>query len=654
MIENVIASLVDEIKVRVKGLWEIELETVPMTHPPKIELGDLASPIAFEIAKKLEKNPRLIASELATRLILPPGIDSAKVEGGGYVNFRFRRGEFLRDFLAFDATTAAERPGKIVVEHTNINPNKAAHIGHLRNAILGDILVRVLRTVGYKVEVQNYIDDTGVQLADVVVAFIKLEQKDAAGIAAMPDPFDRTCWEIYARIGREYAADATKLEWRKEALHAIENGQEPWASVGKIVAERVVRAHLATTGRLGIRYDLLPKESDILGRHFWDSAFERLKASGTVRLETEGKNAGCWVIGLADSEQFAGMEDADKVLVRSNNTVTYTGKDIAYQLWKFGQLARDFDYRMIPFEIHHLDGRVEPTGVWTTATRGGEPGAPRFGEASKVYNVIDVRQSYLQKVVKESLRSLGLEREANGSVHFAYEMVALTPAAAKELGLKLSPEEEKKAFVEMSGRKGLGVIADDLVDALYRKAADEVRKRERSLSDADVRQTAEVMTIGSLRYFMSKFGRNKVIAFDFAEALNFEGDTGPYLQYAAVRAENIVRKLRERGFATELTAEERVRFMKANVADDLWAMIRACAEIPEIVAKAAETQELSLVTRAAHELAQRFNQVYHKHPILKERNADLRAVRLAAVLIFQREFRKLLEGVLGIPVPERM
>jgi arginyl-tRNA synthetase len=654
MIDAVIRSLQEEIRVRVKGLWEIDLEAIPVSVPPKVELGDLATPIAFEIAKKLEKNPRLVAGELATRLILPPGIESAKVEGGGYVNFRFRRGEFLRDFLSWEEPAAEAQPGKIVVEHTNINPNKAAHIGHLRNAILGDILVRVLRATGNVVEVQNYIDDTGVQLADVVVAFVKLEGKDRAGVEAIPDPFDRVCWETYARIGREYAADETKLEWRREALHAIEKGEEPWAGVGRVVADRIVRAHLATTGRIGVDYDLLPKESDVLGRQFWDSAFERLRDSGTIRLESEGKNAGCWVIGLADSEEFAGMEDADKILVRSNGTVTYTGKDIAYQLWKFGRLARDFAYRKLPYDVHLLDGRLEPREVWTTATRDGESDAPKFGGATRVFNVIDVRQSYLQKVVRESLRALGLEKEAAGSIHFSYEMVALTPSAAKELGLTLSPEEEKKAFVEMSGRKGLGVIADDLVDAMVRKAADEVRKRERSLGNDAVQATAAALTVGALRYFMSKFGRTKVIAFDFAEALNFEGDTGPYLQYAAVRALNIVRKLEERGLAAKPTDDEKKAFMKANVADDLWGMIRACASIPEAVRKAAETQELSLVTRTAHDLAQKFNQVYHRHPILKERNPEIRAVRLAAVLIFLREFRRLLETILGIPVPDRM
>jgi len=654
MIDAVTRSLEEEIKVRVKGLWEIVLEEVPLTRPPKVDLGDLATPVAFEIAKKLEKSPRLIAGELASRLILPPGIDSAKVEGGGYLNFRFRRGEFLRDFLSYEAPAPAEKSGKVIVEHTNINPNKAAHIGHLRNAILGDILVRCLRATGEKVEVQNYIDDTGVQLADVVVAFVKLEGMNAAAVAAIPDPFDRYCWDIYARIGREYLADEAKLEWRKEALHAIEKGEEPWSSVGRLVTDRIVRAHLGTAGRLGIDYDLLPKESDILGRRFWESAFDRLKESGAIRLETEGKNAGCWVIGLTETEGFAGMEDADKVLVRSNGTVTYTGKDIAYQLWKFGRLARDFEYAKIEYPVSYMDGRSETKQVWTSVTRGGEGGHPSFGEATKVFNVIDVRQSYLQKVVKEGLRALGLEREATGSIHFFYEMVALTPAAAKELGLELSPEDQKKAFIEMSGRKGLGVIADDLVDALVKKAAEEVKKRERSLSPDDVRATASALTIGALRYFMSKFSRNKVIAFDFAEALNFEGDTGPYLQYAAVRAENIVRKLAERGLATELTDAERVRFMKATVADDLWGMVTACASIPETIQKAAETQELSLVTRAAHDLAQKFNQVYHRHPILKERNADLRATRLAAVLIFRREFRKLLEVILGIPVPERM
>ena len=474
-------------------LYGIGLERVVLERPPKVSLGDFATPTAFDLAKKVRKAPRAIASEIAAAVVLPRGVREARVEGGGYLNFFVNRSDVARGLLA-EPVPRPRRDGKVIVEHTNINPNKAAHIGHLRNALLGDVLVRALRYLGHEVEVQNYLDDTGVQVADVVAGLQHLsgvasERQMAEVIATATPPggernpkgFAYLCWDLYAEVGRTYKARPETQAWRTEVLHGIEAGDNETAAIAAAVSEAVSSAHLATMGRIGIAYDLLPRESDILRRNFWGRAFERLKTAGAVALETEGKHAGCWVLRLSESEEFAGLEEPDKILVRSNGTVTYTAKDIAYQLWKFGLLGADFDYeRFAPdwssgsVTAEEIPEDVRRHTVWRTAHGAGEPGAPTFGGAARVFNVIDVRQSYTQKVVKEGLRVLGYEREAEASNHFSYEIVALSPKAARQLAerfgeeYRLTPEDEKKPFVEMSGRKGLGVKADDLVEIIDR------------------------------------------------------------------------------------------------------------------------------------------------------------------------------------------
>jgi arginyl-tRNA synthetase len=676
-------SLRSELERAVREAVEKDLgatvERVVLERPPKVFLGDLASPIAFDLAKSLRRAPRAIAEEIARAVSLPPGVERARVEGGGYINFFLERGPFAAALLETPGEEAS-RAGKVIVEHTNINPNKAAHIGHLRNALLGDVLVRALRFLGYEVEVQNYLDDTGVQVADVVAGLLHLagvrserQMKDVIATATLPggerNPkgFAYLCWDLYAEVGRTYKARLETQAWRTEVLHAIEEGNNETAAIAAAVSEAVSSAHLATMGRIGIAYDLLPRESDILRRNFWGRAFERLKTAGAVALETEGKHAGCWVLRLSESEEFAGLEEPDKILVRSNGTVTYTAKDIAYQLWKFGLLGADFDYER--FEPNWNSGSVTAEEipeevrrhtVWRTAHGAGEPGAPKFGRAARVFNVIDVRQSYTQKVVKEGLRVLGFEREAEASNHFSYEIVALSPKAARQLAerfgeeYRLTPEDEQKPYVEMSGRKGLGVKADDLVEMLLDRSRAEVASR-REMTDASeagatAEQDARSIAFGALRYFLLKFGRNKVIAFDFDEAVNFEGDTGPYLQYSLVRAGNIFKKLAERKISAEVSAED---LAGAQWEDDLWAVLLDAASTPEVAERAVAALEPSTLARHAFGLAQAFNQFYHRHPIAQEADAAMRNRRLAVARIFAREMTRLL-GLLGIPEPGRM
>ena len=539
------------------GIAPADQPSIVIDYPPSRALGDLALPVAFELARRLRKAPKAIAQDLAGALGAVEGIARVEATPNGYLNCYLDRAAFLRARLApgAPATRPAADTGKTIVEHTAINPNKAAHIGHLRNSALGDTLVRVLRFRGVPVEVQNYIDDTGVQVADVVVGFQQLEPKsldEVRALAAQPR-FDFYCWDLYARVTEWYEADKARLEVRQRALHDIEHGGNDAAALGALVADAIVRRHLETMHRLNIDYDLLTWEGDILRLKFWAHAFEILKRQGTVFLQTEGRLKGCWVMKIEDEQGGATGpggpsraeggeqgedEDREKVIVRSNGTVTYVGKDIAYQFWKFGLLGLDFNYRTFAT-------RADGAPLWATTSDASAdvPGHPSFGAARTTYNVIDVRQSYLQKLLKQALAAMGHVREAEHSVHFSYEMVALSHQTARELGYEPSDEDAKKPFVEVSGRKGLGVKADDLIDRLERTASEEVAKRNPDLSPDDVARIGRQIAVAAVRYFMIKYSRGKVIAFDIDEALSFEGESGPYLQYAVVRANNIFAKL---------------------------------------------------------------------------------------------------------------
>ncbi len=648
IIEGIIEQLTETLKSRVLALFGHPVDRVILQPPPRLNMGDLATPVALELAKVLKRKPREIAEQLANGLTLPALVESVTVEGAGYLNFRFDRGGFTASHFRGVLEPPAPSGARVIVEHTNINPNKAAHIGHLRNSVLGDTYVRCSKWLGDRVETQNYIDDTGVQVADVVVAFERLEKRSVADVEqliATSPRFDYVCWDLYSKMAQYYADHPEAMEWRRETLHRIENQEGDTAKLATIIARAVVRRHLETMLRLGIEYDLLPKESDIIHLHFWDRAFELLKNAGAVVLETEGKHKDCWVMKLEEAEEFAGMSEPDKILVRSNGTVTYTGKDIAYQLWKLGMLDRTFDYRKFPFSYT----------LWeTTHTGDGDPGAPKFGGASRVVNVIDSRQAYLQKVVKEGVRKVAGPKAAEASIHFAYEMVALTPATAKVLGMELSEEDSTRAYVEMSGRKGFGVKADDMLDELERKATEAVAKNAAEFSADEAALIGRQVSIAALRYFMLRFGRNKVIAFDFDEALRFEGDSGPYLQYSTVRVQNIFRKMAERG--VDANIEERAvedLTLHQGLTDEMWELVRMSAEAPSVIRRAVDSLELSVITQYLLEMAQKFNSFYHKYPIMNEKDPAERQRRAVCAEVFRRTMVGAL-GLLGIPVPERM
>ncbi len=637
----------------VRRAYGVETPIV-VERPREPQFGELALPVAFGLAKQLRRPPRKIAEEIAGAMGPIPGVARVEAAGGGYLNVRFDRAAYAAGLITGAEAAPAAQSGKIIVEHTNINPNKAAHIGHLRNAVLGDTFVRMLRARGAQVEVQNYIDNTGVQVADVVAGFHFLEQKTPQQVAALiADPavrFDYYCWDLYAAVSRRYETEPGTVKWRAQTLHAIEAGAGELAEIAHLVADAIVDAHLRTMLRLGVEYDVLPRESEILHLKFWARAFELLQERKAIYLETQGKNAGCWVMpaeAFREPGEEAGADDS-KVIVRSDGTVTYVGKDIAYQLWKFGLLGKDFYYR--PLRTY-ADGRR----LWVTTTEPYPSATPCFGRGTRVYNVIDVRQAYLQKVVQAGLRALGFEREAENSIHFSYEMVALSPRCCAELGIELSEEDRRRPYVEVSGRKGLGVKADDLVDALIEKALEEVRSRHPQAGAEYQRGIAAQIAIGALRYFLLRFTRTSVIAFDFQEALSFEGETGPYAQYAAVRARNILRKLEARGetlpdFGRELN---QAAFGRQLANEDFWQVLLGASQADSVIDKALAAGEPAAVARYAFQLAQGFNNFYHQHHILSEADREKRVFLLWMVQFFAAQLSSVL-GVLGIDTPEVM
>ena len=634
----------------IQARYGIDL-AIAIEQPKQAEFGELAIPAAFQLAKQLKQAPKKIAAELVADIGAIEGIAALEVAGNGYINVRFDRAPYGAGLLEAPEEKPASTGEKIIVEHTNINPNKAAHIGHLRNAALGDTFVRMLKARGRRVEVQDYIDNTGVQVADVVVGFHYLEHKSPAEvkelIADKAIRFDYYCWDLYARTSAHYKEQPESLEWRNETLHAIEAGAGAQAEIGVIVADAIVGAHLKTMLRLGVEYDVLPRESEILHLKFWAAAFELLKERKAIYLETEGKNKGCWVMPAAS---FSDDSEDSKVIVRSNGTVTYVGKDIAYQLWKFGLLGKDFYYR----PLHtYADGRI----LWVTSDQPPAPGSqlPSFGHATRVYNVIDVRQSYLQDVVVAGLRALGAGEQADQSIHFSYEMVALSPRCCVELGIPLSEEDRKRPYVEVSGRKGLGVKADDLMDKLIEKALEEVSSRHPEASAEEQRAVATQIAIGALRYFLLKFTRTSVIAFDFQEALSFEGETGPYVQYAAVRARNILRKLKERGerlpdFRAELSA---VAFGRQLQAEDFWQVLLAASKADAALERAVVAGEPAHVAKYAFQIAQAFNNFYHQYPVIHEQDREKKVFLLWMTDFFQAQLERTLD-VLGIETPPYM
>ncbi|PYV59548.1 MAG: arginine--tRNA ligase [Acidobacteria bacterium] len=666
--------LAQHIREFLRSSYGVDLEKI-VIEQPRVELGEYAMPLAFELAKKLRKAPRKIAEEIVSDIGSIDGFAKLEVAGAGYINARVDRTALAVALAKNDKPAVESSSGKVLVEHSSINPNKAAHIGHLRNAILGDTFVRLLQFAGRTVDVQNYIDNTGVQVADVVVGFLHLDKKSRAQIEELAGKprFDYYCWDLYAKVSQWYEQSAENKKVRLQTLHEIEEGRNETAAVAELISTAVLRRHLETMDRLDIEYDFLPRESEILHLHFWDAAFEKLKEAGVLSFETEGKNKGCWVMrragtsGVARAPSPAGneaetgaisstvdqdpervSEEDQKVIVRSNGTVGYVGKDIAFHMWKFGLLGRDFGYRKF---YSYPNGHQ----CWISAEHG-EPEHPHFGDVERTYNVIDARQSEAQNAVIEALRGLGHGEYADKLTHFSYEMVALTPRCAAELGYELSEDDKGRAYIEVSGRRGFGVKADDLLDALIAAAKQEVNSRHPELAESERQKISEQIAIGALRYFMLKYTKPSVIAFDFKDALSFEGETGPYAQYAVVRASNIFRKggLDPNAFcrdvASNVSAEELTKFLGDN---DLWELWLSASKTAYIIDQCIATTEPAYLAKHVFQLAQLFNTFYHRYPILSEADESRKRFLLATAAVVRRELTRAL-GVMGIQVPPVM
>ncbi len=659
------SKLTTKIKQTVSQKFDMDLSAVAAEVPPKTEFGDLAFPVAFELAKHLKKstgekqNPRAIAEKLKSDLLTLDFVQDVQIAGPGYLNVFYKRSDFLRDSLDADflPNDGKNSSPKICVEHTSVNPNKAAHIGHVRNSVLGDTFARILRANGNRVEVQNYIDNTGVQVADVVVGFVYLEEKNLDKIKTLYAElkekgvsFDFYCWDLYTKVGLEYAQNKELEEKRAETLHLIEEGDNEVAELADFVATRNVECILDTMERLSIRYDLLPRESEVLHLHFWKKAFEMMKEKGAIHLAEDGKMAGCWVMPF-ESHEGSDEHDQDKILVRSNGTVTYTGKDIAFQTWKLGLLGLDFNYKKFS---EYENGKE----VWISTAETGEKSHPSFGNSEVVYNVIDTRQSYPQEVVKKGVAKIFPDKGEEASVHLSYEMVSLSLKAAEELGFELSEEDKQKSSIEMSGRRGLGVKADDLIDRLEENAFDEVRERNPEFAEKKQRQIAHDIAIGALRYFLLKFTKNTLIVFDFEEATAFEGETGTYCQNATVRLNSIFRKLEKDSLknARQTVTENQDRVdevLSGENGNDFWSVVISAFRLEEAIVQAISSSEPAILAKYTFNLAKLSNLFYQKHRIMNESDKVKKAVLIWVAEIARRSLTKALE-VMGIGVPERM
>ncbi|HXQ73094.1 MAG TPA: arginine--tRNA ligase [Pyrinomonadaceae bacterium] len=681
---NLQQQLKERIRTAAREVFGVEVQQLTADTPPRPELGDLAFPVCFELAKLVKQAtgekvaPRAIAEKLKPLLESTAEVSRVEIAGAGYINVFFDRAKLLH---LFSSKTEVEiKPEadqiKMMVEHTSINPNKAAHIGHVRNAVLGDTFVRILQAAGDPVEVQNYIDNTGVQVADVVVGFLHLEAMNLEKIKALdasltPDyTFDYYCWDLYTEVGLFYRdgdpnneLNPEKLKMRIKVLHAIEEGDNRIAELADYVATRNVECILDTMERLGIRYDLLARESEILHLRFWERAFELMKSKGVIRLEAEGRHAGCWVMPF-ESHTGTDEHESDKIIVRSNGTVTYTGKDIAYQLWKLGQLGLDFHYRVFrQYPDQHT--------LWVTTTdKKAEEKAgvvrPHFGGGKTVYNVIDSRQSYPQEIVARGVAAVVPEVGEEASVHFSYEMVALSPAACEELGISLSEEDRARPYIEMSGRKGLGVKADDLIDQLEAGALKEVEKRNPELSEDGLKATAHEVAVAALRYFLLKFTRNTVIAFDFKEALSFEGETGPYCQYAAVRAGSIFRKLdvetldKAKSLLASVGSSDELQrgiseILSGEIGTEIWSLLMLTQQLDEVIAQCRKSAEPANLAKYTFSVARGFSRFYQRdeNRIVTEKDDVRRAVLIAVTQIVRAQLTGAL-SILGIRVPDQM
>lgn len=606
-VESTVESLVSELGSSTPEGFSISIE-----QPAHLEHGDYSTNAAMLLAKTLRMAPINIAQLLKEKLegekIFGDLIKKMEVAPPGFLNLSIN----WQAWAEQEFTLPLNNGDKVVIEHTSINPNKSAHIGHLRNSLIGDALVRLLKRVGYDVEVHNYIDDLGNQLADTVVGLLHIPEKQTH------TRFGDFCWDLYAKVNKSFELHPELLEERTKVLHSIEEGKDNRSWLGSLTAERIVREHLEEMGQFGIAYDLLVWESHIVREGFWNSAFQLLKQTEQFVLETDGKLAGCWVLKQpsADKEEPESEHSLDKVLVRSSGILTYTAKDIAYHLWKFGLLENDFLYKRFS------------DGLWTTSSTGG---TEAFGKAEAVINVIDYRQEYPQKMVKQALEILGYPEQAEKLRHVSYGVVSLSPTAAKELGIDTA---DGKASYAMSGRQGIGIKIADLLERME-GIVDEKRSEKNGLE-------SKTIAAAAIRYYLLRYNLLTEVVFDIEQATEVTGNTGVYLIYSYARAVSLLTKA---GLSPSVPKMDQLE--KAE-----YALIRQIAAWQDTLYTAAAELSPSIICSYAHELATLFNNFYSACPIIKAPE-DKKALRIWLVSQFKETIGDALT-VLGLPTPSRL
>jgi arginyl-tRNA synthetase len=612
------------------GYPEIEFD---VSEPPRKEFGDLTCNVAFQLAKHAKKAPPKIASEFADAMQsgLKEGgyIQSAVAHPAGYVNFKANYAMLSKETLGqvlgnptgygYPESSAGTH---VLIEHTSVNPNKALHVGHIRNVIIGDTLYRLLRATKNKVTVLNYVDDSGLQVADIVIGF------KFVGFALEPPAgkkFDQYCGDdVYVKINEMYEKDPSLAEKRKVVLREIEEGKSDIARLASEVTLRVLTDQLKSCWRLKARYDLLNFESHIVVSRLWSESFELLKESGIAKYETEGKNKGCWVIEAADEE--------DKVIVRSDGTATYVAKDIPYAAWKLGLVRDPFSYTDF---AHQSDGSV----LYATALDGKSIDRS-FNGGERAITIIDSRQARLQRIISQVLSKIGATGGAREYQHLGYEAVTISAETAKALGIDIGERES----VHMSGRKGIYVNADYVMDTLHSKSYSEVKIRNPDFDEQTLHAIAEEIAISALRYNMIRQDLDKIITFDIKESLSLEGDTGPYLQYAYARSQRILEKS---GQAIGETSYDSLTH-EAEIA-----LIKEISKLELVMEDAANSLSPKTLARYAYSLATTFSLFYEKVPVLREQGAETKSARLALVKAFGITLRNSLD-VLGITALDRM
>jgi arginyl-tRNA synthetase len=606
---------------------------IEVTLPPNEAYGDLSTAVPLRIGKQTGEKPGDVALKLAD-VIMKQTHHSRYVGGvsahqGGYLNFTLKHDRFAFDSISealSGEVIGASRPEKevVAIEHTNVNPNKALHIGHARNLVLGDSLARVMKHLGYRTQVLNYIDDSGAQVADVIVGFkfLGIPQTPPEGMK-----FDVYCGDkVYTKVNQEYLANTSLKEKQSQVLREIEKGDGEIALYTKSIVGKILSAQLSTCWRLGATYDLLNWESQLVHSGMWERIFETMKKNGDVRFETQGDNKGCWVIPDPETGE-------QKVVVRSDGTLVYVAKDIPYAAWKLGIVDDPFGY-----EVYN---ESQPGGgtLYSTSLQGGKSGKS-FGKANLAISVIDTRQSYLQRIVAKVLERLR-QGSASSYLHRSYEVVALSKKTAQQTGFQIRGD-----FAHMAGRKGLYVNADTVLDSLKAKAKVETRKRNLSEKEDWCDDVSEALAVAALRYELLKQDPDKMIIFDMEESLRFDGDTGPYLMYTYARAKRILDKTEGKPRIDMVNASKLTRKQEKE-------LVKRMSMLDMAVIKAGEYLSPKEVALYAHELAVRFNEFYEKVPVNKEEDAGLRDARLALVEASSRVLAQAMR-LIGIPVRSRI